>query len=61
MDYSIPGILKILMTRHIDKVIEEFPEMITRTSPTTHTENLFKVRDTDEADYLSKEMAQAFH
>jgi hypothetical protein len=43
MDYSIPGILKILMTRHIDKVIEEFPEMITKTSRTTHTENLLKV------------------
>jgi hypothetical protein len=61
MDYSTPGVLGVLMTKHIDKAIDEFPEAITKTSCTPQTEYLFKVRDSDEAEYLSEEIVRAFH
>jgi hypothetical protein len=61
MDYSRPGVLKILMTKHINKIMEDFQELITKTSLTTHTENLFQVRCAEEAEYLNEELAQAFH
>jgi hypothetical protein len=41
MDFSKPGILGILMVKYIDEVIEDFPELITKTSRTPHTDNLF--------------------
>lgn len=61
MNYSQPGVLKVLMTKHLDDIMEEFPELIMKKSHTPHTENHFKMRDADEAEYLSEEMVQAFH
>lgn len=49
MDYSQPGVPKVLMTKHLDDTMEEFPELIMKKSHTPHTENHFKVRDADEA------------
>jgi hypothetical protein len=61
MDFSKRGILGISMVKYIDEVLEEFPELITKTSRTPHTNNLFKVRPESEATFLSEEQAQQFH
>lgn len=61
MDYSTAGVVGISMLKHIDGILEDFPELITKSARTPHTDNLFKVRDPEEAVYLSEEMALAFH
>eukprot|EP00956_Cyclotella_meneghiniana_P014156 scaffold21075_cov96-Cyclotella_meneghiniana.AAC.1 len=60
-DYSRPGVLKMSMIKYIREVLDDFPELITKTSRTPHTDNLFKVRPEDEADFLSEDQAQLFH
>jgi len=42
-DYSVEGKVQVLMTKHIDAAIEDFPEVIERSSPTPHGDNLFRV------------------
>lgn len=61
MDYLPQSVPKILMTKYLDKVMEEFLELITKTSHTRHIKNLFKVQGTDKAEYVCKDMAQAFY
>jgi hypothetical protein len=61
MDFSKLGILGISMVKYIDEVLEDFPELITKTSQMPHTDNLFKVRPESEATFLSEEQAQQFH
>jgi hypothetical protein len=61
LDFSKPGLLGITMIKYIDDIFEDFPELITKTSRTPHTDNLFKVRPENEATFLSEEQAQQFH
>ena len=61
MDFSKPELLWITMIKYIDDIFEGFPELITKTSRTPHTDNLFKVRGRSEATFLSEEQAQQFH
>lgn len=49
------------MIEYIRKIIEKFPEEIIRRSPTLTADHLFKVRNEEDAKFLSEEMAQAFH
>jgi hypothetical protein len=59
MDFSKPGMLGISMIKYIDDIFEDFPELITKTSRTPHTDNLFKVRPENEATFLSEEQARS--
>lgn len=61
MGYLQPRGLKILMTKYLDKVMDEFLELITKTSRMPHTKNLFKVQGTDKAEYLCKDISEAFY
>ena len=61
LDYSKPGVLSVSMIPYIQSILEDFPELITKSSRTPHTDNLFKVRDPSEAEYLPEEQAQQFH
>lgn len=61
LDYSRPGVLGVTMIKYIEDIFEDFPELIEKSSRTPHTDNLFKVRDEDEATFLSEEQAQQFH
>lgn len=60
-DYTKAGVLSISMVKYIEDMIDEFPELITKTSRTPHTDNLFRVRDESEATFLSEDQAQQFH
>ena len=44
-----------------EKLLDEFPEEITKTAPTPATENLFKVRDEKDASPLSGKQSAQFH
>lgn len=61
MDYSKAGTLSVTMISCIDSIIKDFPELIERAVRTLHTDNLFKVRDANDAEFLCKELARAFH
>ena len=60
MDYSEQKVLGVSMIPYIDGILEEFPEAITKTSPTPAAEYLFNVRDEDKKP-LCEDMAMAFH
>ena len=60
-DYTEPGILQIDMMAYIKTIFEDFPEEITRSSPTPASDHLFKIRDEDDASFLPEEQAQKFH
>ena len=49
------------MIDYIKNVLEDFSEEITGSSPTPHADHLFKIRDEDNAEYLSEEDAQQIH
>jgi len=45
MDYSEPGVLGVSMIPYIDSIEKDFPEAITKTSPTPAADYLFNVRN----------------
>jgi hypothetical protein len=49
------------MTKHIDAAIEDFPEVIEQSSPTPHEDNLFRVRDSKDTNYLDEEQSHMLH
>jgi hypothetical protein len=57
LDYSRPGVLGVTMIKYIEDIFEDFPELIEKSARTPDTDNLFMVRDEDEATL----QAQQFH
>ena len=45
------------MFKYLDRIIDEFPELITGKAATLEADHLFSVRDADEAKYLPEENA----
>ena len=60
LDYSEPGIFGVSMIPYIDSILEDFPEEITKSSPCPHNQNLFRIRDENEAKYLPEDQAMKF-
>jgi len=58
-DYSEEGIFRCDMIDYIKQILADFPEEITKSSPSPHSDNLFKIRDKREL--LDEKMASAFH
>ena len=65
LDYSHKGEVKMSMIKHIEKIFEDFPEEIGRSSSNPASDHLFKVRDPEENEklggYLSEDKAKSFH
>ena len=61
LDFLEPGVFTVDQIPYIDSIISDFPEVITRTSPTPHADHLFKIRDEEDAKYLPEVQAQLFH
>ena len=49
------------MIKYLQKVINNFPEVIRSTSATPVTEHLFQVQDEKDRDLMPEEQAQHFH
>jgi hypothetical protein len=64
-DYSEKGVVKMSMMGHLEKIFQDFPEDIGKTSSSPASEHLFQVRDPEETEklgkFVSKEKAQQFH
>ena len=61
LDFSEPKVFAVSMVPFIEKILEDWPEQITKSSQCPHNSNLFKIRDETEAIYLPEEQAQQFH
>ena len=55
------GSLEVPMLQYLDSIIDEFSELITGKAATSAAENMFSLRDADEAKYLPEEKDIAFH
>ena len=60
-DYGTKGTVKISMIPYTNQIIEDFPEPITSTAPTSAGDHLFTVRSDEEKKLLPEEQARAFH
>jgi hypothetical protein len=61
MDFSTPGEVKFDMIPYIRKIISTFPEKVAGVQSTPAGNRLFQVRPITEAQFLSEDLAQAFH
>ena len=61
LDFSENGVFKCSMIPYIDTIFSDFPEAITTSAPSPHTDSLFKVRDEEESKYLPEKQAEMFH
>ena len=43
LNFLEPGVFTVDQIPYIDSIISNFPEVITRTSPTPHADHLFKI------------------
>ena len=55
---SCPGTMIVSMIKYLQKVIQEFPELIEKTTACPGTDNLFTVRDEEDRKILSEAMAK---
>jgi len=60
MDFSEKGVLGVSMIPYIENILEEFPELIDKISPTPAADYLFKVRE-ENVESLGEDQAMAFH
>ena len=56
-----PGVMIVSMIKYLQKIIEEFPEVIKSTSPSPADDHLFEVREEADCKVLPKEQARQFH
>ena len=61
LDFTTPGVFQVDMSRYVEEILSDFPESVKKTSPTPHTDELFKVCDEDNGKLLPEEMAVRFH
>ena len=65
LDYSLSGKVHMSMIKYIDKVFDDFPEVIKKSSSTPAADHLFTIRDPEETErqgkWLSEELAEHFH
>ena len=58
---TCPGTIIISMIKYLQKIIDGFPEVIKGTKACPDGDNLFKIRDDEDRDLLTEEMARQFH
>eukprot|EP00804_Cyclotella_cryptica_P023105 CCRYP_000347-RE/>CCRYP_000347-RE protein AED:0.29 eAED:0.21 QI:0/-1/0/1/-1/0/1/0/371 len=61
LDFSEPGVFQADMCQYVREIIDGFPEEITKTSPTPHSDSLFTIKEDDSAELLSEDDAMQFH
>eukprot|EP00804_Cyclotella_cryptica_P002489 CCRYP_018085-RG/>CCRYP_018085-RG protein AED:0.29 eAED:0.29 QI:0/-1/0/1/-1/1/1/0/626 len=61
LDFTEPGVFKVDMCEYVREIIDGFPEEITKTSPTPHSDGLFTIKEDESAEVLSEDDAMQFH
>eukprot|EP00804_Cyclotella_cryptica_P009374 CCRYP_018081-RA/>CCRYP_018081-RA protein AED:0.34 eAED:0.34 QI:0/0/0/1/0/0/2/0/123 len=49
------------MSSYVEGIIEEFPETLSKCSPTPHSDGLFAVKDNENSQLLDEDKAMQFH
>ena len=57
---TCPGTLIIFMIKYLQKIIDEFPEVLRGTKACPAGDNLFKIQDNEDMELLPEEMARQF-
>eukprot|EP00804_Cyclotella_cryptica_P010749 CCRYP_005527-RA/>CCRYP_005527-RA protein AED:0.26 eAED:0.17 QI:0/0/0/1/1/1/3/0/840 len=64
-DFLEDGVARLMMSKHLEKIFEDFPEEIGKECSSPASEHLFEIRDPEETErlnkYLPEELAQHFH
>ena len=58
---TCPGTMIVSMIKYLQKIIEEFPEVLTTTTACPAIDNLFTIREEEDRELISEEMAKQFH
>ena len=58
---TCPGTMIVSMIKYLQKIIQEFPEVLKTTTAFPATNNLFTIRKEEDRELISKEMAKQFH
>ena len=56
-----PGTMMISVIKYLQKIIDEFPDVLSGTKVCPVGDNLFRVQDDEDRELLSKDMAKQFH
>eukprot|EP00804_Cyclotella_cryptica_P002014 CCRYP_007446-RA/>CCRYP_007446-RA protein AED:0.27 eAED:0.27 QI:0/-1/0/1/-1/0/1/0/152 len=57
LDFTEPGVFQVDMSNYIKGILNEFPETVSKKSPTPHTDNLFTIKEAELAMVLDKDRA----
>ena len=58
---TCPGTLIISMIKYLQKIIDEFPDVLRGTKDCPASDNIFKIQENEYRELLPEEMARQFH
>eukprot|EP00804_Cyclotella_cryptica_P009375 CCRYP_018081-RB/>CCRYP_018081-RB protein AED:0.27 eAED:0.27 QI:0/-1/0/1/-1/0/1/0/175 len=61
LDFTEDGVFQVDMSSYVEGIIEEFPETLSKCSPTPHSDGLFAVKDNENSQLLDEDKAMQFH
>ena len=61
VDYSTTGVVKLLMVPYMEKILNEFPEELGKSTATPAGDHLFQVQEDSKAKKLPEEQENIFH
>jgi hypothetical protein len=47
LDFIKPGVARVDLSEYVDKILEDFPEVVIRSSPVSQLDILFKVNNAE--------------
>ena len=57
LDFMKSGVFQVDMSKYINEIIEDFPEVVNKSSPSPHADALFKIKEEEDAMILREEQA----
>ena len=61
LDYSETGVVKVLMIKYLQKVLDKFPEELRGTSVAPVADHMFQVRWEDKTEFLEEDRDKMLH
>ena len=61
LEYSETGVVKVLMIKYLQNVLDKFPEELRGTLSTPAADNLFQIRGDDETYFLEEDQDDMLH
>jgi hypothetical protein len=61
LDYTEDGVFGVYMIKYLHKIFNDFHEELGKSASSPAADYLFKVKDPEEADFFTEELAKHFH